>query len=281
MRVTIAHVLFFAASYACVGIFVRLALDDGASLTATLVARTGGSTLLLWLALVAMGAPWRMPPTERYRALAIGLVLALSNYCIMSAFARIPISIAILTLYTFPFWTALASAALGRERLTGRMVTALLLAFGGLAITVQARIAEYDIVGIALAATSAVTITIVMILQTYAFKGGDARARTLHMLFTASVVMILIAIVQGVQLPQSLIGWGSLVGSPLAYVIGITGMFVAAAAIGAARTAFFMNFEPIAATILAWIVLDQRLSPVQVVGAAIVIAALLIARRRT
>lgn len=280
MRITAGHVLLFAASYACVGVFTRLALDHGANIPAVLIARGAGSALLLWIALVAMRVPWRLPPQDRYRALALGLLLAFSNYCITSAFARIPVPIAVLVLYLFPFITAMLSAVLGRERMTLKMLVALILAFSGLAITVQARIDHYDPIGLAWAATAAATISVVFIIQTYAFSGGDGRARTLHMLFSTAAAMIALSIVQGLELPDSTVGILSLLGMPITYVVGLTGMFAAAIAIGPGRTALFMNLEPVAAAVLAALVLGQTLSPIQILGGAIVIAALFLARKK-
>ncbi len=67
---------------------------------------------------------------------------------------------------------------------------------------------------------------------------------------------------------------------PITYVIGLTGMFAAAIAIGPGRTALFMNLEPVAAAVLAALVLDQRLTGVQMLGGAIVIGALFLARKK-
>lgn len=280
MRITAGHVLFFAVSYAFVGVLTRLAFDDGANLPAVLIARGAGSAVLLWLALIAMRAPWQLPPQDRYRALALGLLLAFSNYCVTNAFALVPVAIAVLVLYLFPFITAMLSALLGRERMTLNMLVALVLAFVGLTITVNARIEDYDTIGLAWAAGAAVTVSVVFIIQTYAFSGGDGRARTLHMLLSTAVVMITLGFVEGLQLPSSAVGVLSLLGMPLAYVIGVTGMFAAAIAIGPGRTALFMNLEPVAAAVLAALLLDQRLTGIQILGGTIVIAALFLARKR-
>jgi probable blue pigment (indigoidine) exporter len=41
-----------------------------------------------------------------------------------------------------------------------------------------------------------------------------------------------------------------------------------------------MNFEPVASVILGWLILGQRLSPGQLGGAALVVAAITLAARR-
>ncbi len=279
MKITPLHVLAFATSYGCVSVFTGAALAEGAGSATVLLMRGLGSAVLLWLALVLSGKAWRLPPRERNRSLAIGLVLAGGNFCMVEAVREIPVPIAVLILYTFPILTALASALLGRESLTGRMLFALVMAFAGLAIIVHARIDDYTLKGIVLAFGASVAFSTVLILQSLVFKDGDPMRRTLHMLLTVAAVMIVTcALSGGIQLPTSIFGLATLSAIPIAYVLGITGLFMAARAIGPARTSLFMNFEPIAAAILAALLLGQTLTLVQIGGAAIVLLALLIAR---
>jgi drug/metabolite transporter (DMT)-like permease len=51
-------------------------------------------------------------------------------------------------------------------------------------------------------------------------------------------------------------------------------------AIGSTRTAVYVNLIPVVATTTAWLWLDERLSPRQLVGAGAVIAGILLSRRR-
>ena len=55
--------------------------------------------------------------------------------------------------------------------------------------------------------------------------------------------------------------------------------FTATQIIGSVRTSLLMNFEAVSAIVLGYLVLGQALAPLQLAGAAIVIAALLVARR--
>ena len=56
--------------------------------------------------------------------------------------------------------------------------------------------------------------------------------------------------------------------------------FTATQIIGSVRTSLLMNFEAVSAILLGYLILGQALTPMQLVGAAIVIAALFVARRR-
>ncbi|MSQ21334.1 MAG: hypothetical protein EXR39_17760 [Betaproteobacteria bacterium] len=279
MKITPLHVLVFATSYGCVSVFTRSALDEGAGSTTILLMRGLGSAVLLWIGLLLARMEWRLPPRERNRSLAFGFLLAAGNFCMVEAVRDIPVPIAVLILYTFPILTSLASAMLGREPLTTRMLVALVMAFAGLAIIVQARIDEYTMKGILLSFGASVMFSTVLVLQSIVFKDGDPLRRTLHMLATVAVVMIIAcAWSGGPQFPSSLYGLTTLFAIPATYVLGITGLFMAARAIGPARTSLYMNFEPVAAAILAALILDQALTPVQIGGAAIVLFALLVAR---
>ena len=57
--------------------------------------------------------------------------------------------------------------------------------------------------------------------------------------------------------------------------------FTATQIIGPVRTSLLMNFEAVSAIVLGYLVLGQTLTPPQLAGAAIVIAALFVARRRS
>jgi drug/metabolite transporter (DMT)-like permease len=65
---------------------------------------------------------------------------------------------------------------------------------------------------------------------------------------------------------------------PFFYAFGMIGLFVATTSLGPMRTGFYMNFEPIATVLLAVPLLGQSLEPIQMAGAALVIAALFLFR---
>jgi len=52
-------------------------------------------------------------------------------------------------------------------------------------------------------------------------------------------------------------------------------MFVLLPRLGAVNNAAVLNFEPIAVLGLAWLILDQAVAPLQIVGAFIVVGAIM------
>ena len=75
--------------------------------------------------------------------------------------------------------------------------------------------------------------------------------------------------------------WAGVLGVPFFYAFAMIGLFVATARLGPMRVGFTMNFEPIAAVVLAALILGQRLEPVQLAGGALVVAALFLFRPPT
>jgi drug/metabolite transporter (DMT)-like permease len=119
----------------------------------------------------------------------------------------------------------------------------------------------------------------VFVLTGHYFHGRDSRPANFWMTLTAAVIFVVVIAVTGaLQLPASPAGWTGIVGLPFFYAFGMIGLVVAITTLGPVKTGFFMNFEPIATVILAAIILGQYLAPIQLAGAALVIAALFLFR---
>jgi drug/metabolite transporter (DMT)-like permease len=83
-----------------------------------------------------------------------------------------------------------------------------------------------------------------------------------------------------VWFPTSAGGWSALLGSALCYAVAMTSILYAAAALGATRVAVVMNIEPLASIVLTFLILGERLRPMQLMGALCVVAAIFLFRPR-
>jgi drug/metabolite transporter (DMT)-like permease len=81
-------------------------------------------------------------------------------------------------------------------------------------------------------------------------------------------------------LPADATGWAGLALLTVLYGTAITAMFTVVPRIGAASNTAALNFEPIAALILGWAILGQGMAPRQIVGALIVIGAVILVGAR-
>ncbi|WOP17146.1 EamA family transporter [Ottowia sp. SB7-C50] len=70
-------------------------------------------------------------------------------------------------------------------------------------------------------------------------------------------------------------GWWGLGLLTLLYGTGITLLFTVLPRLGVVGNSAVMNVEPVFALVLAWLILGQRIAPVQVVGALVVVGAVM------
>ena len=262
-----------------VGVCTGLALEAGANPLATVALRAVGTLVVLAAYFTATGVALAIPMREILIALAIGLPLCLNNYLINAAFAELPVPLVVLLFYLWPGITAAASWALGIEPFRWRGLAGLALAFIGIAMALGVDFTAAQAYGVWLALGAAVTWSVVFLLSGRFFRGRDTRAPTFYMTSVAALVFSLLWVVTGdAQLPRSAVGWAGIAGTVLFYAFAMIGLFVSSARYGAMRSAFWLNFEPIASVLLAALILGQVLAPIQLAGAALVVAALFLFR---
>jgi drug/metabolite transporter (DMT)-like permease len=262
-----------------VGICTGLALGSGSNPLTVVTVRSIGAIVLLLGYLRLAGVRIALSPRDRALALAIGLLLALNNWLINAAMADIPVPLAVLLFYLWPAITSAAAWLLGRERFRGRTLTGLALAFAGIALALNVEFSAAQLRGVLYALGSAFTWSAVFLLVDHHFRGRDMRQVTLYMMYTAAVVFVALCVItREIVAPGTPAGWAGIAGVPFFYAFGLIGLFVVTAALGPGRTGFYMNFEPIAAVALAAPILGQKLAPVQLAGAALVVAALCLFR---
>ena len=90
----------------------------------------------------------------------------------------------------------------------------------------------------------------------------------------ACIIVVLDVIAGEYAVPASLEGRLASAGVGAFYSFSIIGIFITVSKIGAVRVGLLMNFEPLASVILGVVLLDQVLSPIQLLGAAIVLGAI-------
>lgn len=269
------HVILAATLLAANGVLARIAFDAGANPLAFVTVRAGVAVVILWVWLSLSAEPWKLSQRDINRSIVIGLIAALNNYALNVAISIIPVPLAVLIFYFYPVITAIAAVALRREPFTLRSAVAILLAFAGVALTLPSQPATADVIGVLWAVLAAVTWAAVLVLSGIWFLGGDARPRTFYVIVTVFVASLVVALAtRNVAWPDTVTGVAGFLGGSLAYALGVMGVFITTAALGPLRAAFYMNFEPVAAVILAALVLGQVLTVVQGFGALLVVIAL-------
>jgi drug/metabolite transporter (DMT)-like permease len=282
-RTAFLTLLLIAVMMGANHVSARFAFNDGVSVTTAVIFRSGVTALIITLLLISQRASLRV----QGRALAfmplIGSLVAIQSYSLYSAVARLPVVLALLAFNTYPLWAAFWARIIYRHRAEKFVLRAMPVILFGLALALDVFGAASGLgasahwqqigIGVAFATTAAATFALAMVLTQHEALVVDGRVRTA---FTLGMVLILTSIFAlstgDWSMPKSAIGWWGLAGLTVLYGTAFTLMFSLLPRLGVLGNSAIMNIEPVFALALAWLLLDQAIAPVQVLGALIVVA---------
>ena len=279
---SIALLLLIATTFGSNHIAARVAFDHGVNVTTAVAARSVGAALFVGALLLASRVPLALAAKTRWRAVAVGVLIAVQSYCLYSAIALIPVALALLAFNTFPMMFSLISWAADGERPGRRALIAMPLALVGLALALDVLGASGDIAGrwaeigtgVGYALGAAVSFAAALYLTSRWLKDVDGRLRTLLTMGTVALLMLAAGALAGNLAPPSNPGaWVGLALLILFYGTAFTALFVLLPRLDALNNSAALNFEPIAVLFLAWPILGQGVAPRQILGALIVVGA--------
>jgi drug/metabolite transporter, DME family len=213
--------------------------------------------------------------------LAIGAAMAFYQVCYFAAIARVGVAVAVLiTLCTAPVLVALLAAVFLRERLTPAALLALTCALAGTTMLVwvtppQAGPQRETIMGVLLALGSALGYAVIA-LWSRALAGRYHPLQTITVGFGAGALLLLpFALGAGLVVAYPLTSWLlllhlGLLPTALAYVLFLAGMRHTTATVASVVTLV----EPLTSTALAWLLFGERLGPLGLLGAALLLGAI-------
>ena len=266
-----------AAAFGAMAVFGKLAFDAGVGVITLLVARFGLAAVALWALLAVRRTLPRAPRRNVLAALALGAVgYATQAGLFFAALTRMDASLLALLLYTYPALVTAAAIALGRETASRRRAGALLVSSSGLVLVLAgAREGGLDALGIAMGIGAALTYT-AYILVSHAVT-EDLAPLPLSTLVTtgAAVTFGLVGIASGrVDSGFAAEGWLwlgliALVSTVSAIVLFFAGL----KRVGPSTAAILSTFEPLVTVLLAFLAFGEALTALQLLGGALVLAA--------
>ena len=178
--------------------------------------------------------------------------------------------------FLFPIFTGFYLNLSGAEAFTIIKFIGTVVALIGLALVLGVSFYQLDSLGILLATIGAIGLATVSVLSHPLVKGEDPRQAMLYMATTALAIMIVAMTIRGkLDLPTNTDGWIGCLVSNILYALGMITYFYAISMAGASATTFFVNLEPLVVTGAAFLLLEQTLTPLQLLGVLIVVGALI------
>jgi drug/metabolite transporter (DMT)-like permease len=284
-RLGILLLVALAAVFGGNHIAARVAFDHGVTVTTAVAARSAVTALGVLVLLRAFRVPLALPRPALGRAVSIGVVLTVQSYCIYSSVARIPAALTLLVFNLHPMLLALMTWATGGARPSRRSLGAMPAALIGLALALDLRPGERFAgrwtelgAGIAFAIAAAIAFATAMLLTARWLIDVDGRLRSCLTMATIGALALAAGVLTDtLALPADGPAWIGLVLLTLLYGSAITALFMLLPRLGSASDMVALNFEPIAVLFIAWMLLGQALAPLQVAGALVVVASIIVA----
>jgi drug/metabolite transporter (DMT)-like permease len=264
----------------------RIAFNNGADVATAVVFRSTVTALVIVAILAVQGVRVKFGARHKKILPVIGLLIGVQSLCLYSAVARLPVALALLAFNTYPIWTALWSWAFYRHRPERAMLVAMPVILAGLALALDVFGAASGLgaqgqwarigAGVAFALAAAATFGLALVVTQHEAGDVDGRVRTATTMMIAGLVAMAMVLSQGgFHLPQAPAGWAGLATLTFLYGTAFTIMFTVLPRLGVVGNSAIMNVEPVFALILAWLILGQAIAPVQVLGALIVVGAVM------
>ena len=222
----------------------------------------------------------RIPFLAGLAAAALAVPVALSSFGYLGAVEYIPVSTAVLVVYTYPIWVGLITRLTRGEPLGGARVIAIFLAFAGVAIALDVHASAMpDARGLALAALAALGMAAMVLGSSRLVRDIDPGAVNFYLSSAATGIFVVLLLVGDPHLPHSALGRLGFAGLLVTFPLAQLALLAAVDRAGPVVTAVVMNLEPLITSGRAVILLGERVSAVQLGGAALVGAASAIMRR--
>lgn len=285
--------VFLAATlFAVNGTVSKLVLTNGLSSLRLVEIRCVAAAALFALIAARRPSSLRISWREAGFIAVYGVVgLAMVQWLYFVSIARMPVSVSLLIEFTAPLMVALWVRYVRHEQVRRRVWVSLGLCLGGLVLVAQVWAGlTLDGLGLLTAGLAAVSLAAYYMLGEHGLGTRDPFSLAAWSFGAAGLFWSLLLpwwdfpmdrLAGSVQVghggPHVLIGvlvaWVVVLGTVAPFGLVLLGLRL----IGAARTGLVGTAEPVMAGFIAWVVLGERLAPVQLVGGAVVMAGIIVA----
>jgi drug/metabolite transporter (DMT)-like permease len=272
--------LLLACAFASNHIAARIAFDHGVDVVTAVAVRSLATALVVSLLVLWHRVPLKHTARHRRFMGLIALLVTVQSVCLYAAVARMPVGLALLVFNSYPIWAAVAARVFyGRRPDRAALIAMPVILIGlVLALDVVHLLGGAPASGAALGAGvlfalgAASSIGLVLALTQHEVADLDGRARSA---FTMAVVGVLALVVglttSGLHWPNASAGWWGLIALSVLYGTAFTAVFTLLPKLGAVSNSPILNVEPVAALALGALILGQVVSPLQWLGALIVV----------
>jgi drug/metabolite transporter (DMT)-like permease len=203
-----------------------------------------------------------------------GVLYTFQSLTFFSSVKYIPSALASLLLYTFPIFVALLSYLIDKERLTVHILASIALSIGGLALAMGKIVGEINPLGVVLALSAAVCYSLYIVIGNRVVKQLSPVVTTTFVTVFATVSFFFIGLSTGsLTFRMSGQGWAAVAATALVCtILSLVTFFRGLELIGSTKASILSMLEPVVTIGLAFLLLGERLTWLQMLGACAVIS---------
>jgi len=265
-------VLVATSCFGTLGTFSKLFYDAGGDPWTLLFLRFAISGPALALLALALRSPL---PGRRVAVVgaSLGVLQFAVAYSFFEGFERAPVALVTLLYFAYPFLTAVGAAVLYREELGLRRASILVAALAGVALTIGIPDSA-NWVGIVLGLVAGLGVA-ALILSSRALMASHALAPLVlsGLMFTSPAIGLALAVpVRSPDFALSADAWGwALAAVVFSATIPIGIFYTGVKLVGAAAAGLLSTGEPLVSVLLAYAVLGESLTALQLLGGALIL----------
>jgi len=269
-----------AASFGAAPIFARLAYAEGADPVTVLFLRFFLAALVMIVYMAAASRPLPRGRSLITLSLMGGFGYVAVSFCYFTALTMTSASLVAVLLYLYPSFVTFLSAIFLRSSVTNTKIFALFCSLAGTVLIVGVE-GETKALGILLALVAPIIYSIYIVIGSRIAGKEGALSSASVVIISAGLVYGMIITIRGAAFPQSVLGWGSIMGIVLVSTnLAIAAFFGGLKCVDPAKASVISTLEPAVTFVLAFWVLGETLTWPKIVGAAMIITSILLLTQR-
>ncbi len=258
----------------------KLAYRSGVAPFTLAAIRTIVAASLLWATFLIF---WRRDIPISWSGLvgcvSVGAVNGFGSLLYYSSLARLDASLAALLNALYPLWVVLFLFASG-QALTRLTLVRLALAMLGIFLLTRVGTGGLDWLGVTLMIAQAATYGWYLVLGQWVLADVPVRTGALYILTAMACVVGLAWVVKGDTMePIAMTGWAAILALGLTTALSRLAMFSALRRVGGMEASLGSLLELLISLLLAFILLNERLTPLQWIGGGLLIVGMLLLTR--
>lgn len=270
--VGIGFIIVSASAFGSLPVFARATYDSGAEPIALLCLRFGFAGVIMIGWMLKSGRRWPQGKLLVGLALLGGLGYVGQAFSYFTALTLATASLVALLLYLYPALVTLLATAVNRERIDRTTGQALVLALIGCALVIGVGGGGKPL-GIVLGLAAAFIYSVYIVVGSKLTPRAGAVPSTAIVMCSAAVVYLGASAIVRPAFPATSMGWAAAFGLAVMSIVAIVTFFEGLERLGPADASTLSTLEPVVTVLLAWAVLDETISLLQIFGGALVLVA--------